>query len=714
MTQKSVGGSAAMTAGIFVVDVLAVACFSLLMLRKYGDIRKSYAVSATVLITWFFSFSIVTILPLDVSAAFYRNCVHSWYCGGPGDGTPECAADGDFRVSRVDNLCHAAADCKCEQPWSYINDETLPSFWGVVYWSSQLLTWAILPLMESYMSAGDFTFLQKFKSAVRENALVYLSAGALFFVLFCYIAIVNKLSSSDIKQIAIAASNTWGLLLLVVMLGYGLVDVPRWLWRRSNRKLSMKLYHFRAAKLSSEMIDNKERYDALLDEVRSVSGRISASDPLRPFINQIIASTSIEFNPDTDTFQDFDGADMSPITRKSLAKLNKKLIKTHRIVHRCQCQWDHLMDKIFALEDVINNCDSPTHRFISSTEPTYSGPFREWYPIARWYWKCKIEPMVFLGLAFIGTTLSIALVWSEVVFSATNPTLSLYALLIEWAGKGQQYFNVELVTFLSIFYLCVCAYRVIFKLRVFNLYYLVPHQQTDSSSLLFSAMFLSRLTAPLCLNFISMSHLDSHVTARNVISEELAFTEIMGHMDVVAFMKNFNTYYPMIILILSFGTFFRLASRFLSLFGFQRFIDDDDGADEFISEGKALVSRERRSRQRKAAGERDPAERIARFTAERRSRGGGSSASGSSRGGGTASASRSPPKRSAFGLSNHFGLGGVKSFLGFGGQAEDDEEELLPTRLSSAASRGGSSGRGSSGRGGSTRTKPSRDLFNDI
>ena len=32
-------------------------------------------------------------------------------------------------------------------------------------------------------------------------------------------------------------------------------------------------------------------------------------------------------------------------------------------------------------------------------------------------------------------------------------------------------------------------------------------------SLVFSAILLSRLTTPLCLNFLSMAHLDNHVTA---------------------------------------------------------------------------------------------------------------------------------------------------------------------------------------------------------
>lgn len=39
------------------------------------------------------------------------------------------------------------------------------------------------------------------------------------------------------------------------------------------------------------------------------------------------------------------------------------------------------------------------------------------------------------------------------------------------------------------------------------------------SSLLFSGMLLTRLTVPLGLNFLSMTHLDTHVTSGNIITQ---------------------------------------------------------------------------------------------------------------------------------------------------------------------------------------------------
>ena len=63
--------------------------------------------------------------------------------------------------------------------------------------------------------------------------------------------------------------------------------------------------------------------------------------------------------------------------------------------------------------------------------------------------------------------------------------------------------QVVCITFIS--YMCLCAYYTIFKLRLFNLYYMAPAQQTDDYSLLFSGLRLStfRITSLLVLSCYS-------------------------------------------------------------------------------------------------------------------------------------------------------------------------------------------------------------------
>ena len=67
------------------------------------------------------------------------------------------------------------------------------------------------------------------------------------------------------KAIASSASNTWGLFLLVLLLGYALVEVPRGLWNSSKPGFTLHYSYFEAAKLSMEKCEVEETIDDILE-----------------------------------------------------------------------------------------------------------------------------------------------------------------------------------------------------------------------------------------------------------------------------------------------------------------------------------------------------------------------------------------------------------------------------------------------------------------
>ena len=111
---------------------------------------------------------------------------------------------------------------------------------------------------------------------------------------------------------------------------------------------------------------------------------------------------------------------------------------------------------------------------------------------------------------------------------------------------------------------------------------------------------VSRLTPPLCLNFLSMIHMDSHVIKYDML--ETAYTNIMGHMDVISIVADyFNLYFPIALLALSASTYFSLGARLLTMLGFQQFLAQENEVTlELVDEGKEHIKREKRRRQRLA------------------------------------------------------------------------------------------------------------------
>uniref|UniRef100_A0A668A891 LMBR1 domain containing 2b n=1 Tax=Myripristis murdjan TaxID=586833 RepID=A0A668A891_9TELE len=560
------------------IEIVVVFFLALFLLHRYGDFRKQQRmVLFGTLLAWYLCFLIVFILPLDVST-----------------------------VSALWN-----SQKSCHKPWSYIPDGIMPVFWRVVYWTSQCLTWLLLPFMQSYARSGGFSITGKIKTALIENAIYYGTYLLIFGSLLIYVAIHPKwhLSWYELQTIGITAANTWGLFLLVLLLGYGLVEIPRSYWNASRRGHLLIKTYFKAAKLMTEKADAEENLEDVMEEVRKVSESIKYNHPLRKYIDTILRKCPVDYQEkmgrNMDDYEDFDDKQNTYPSEKSLVKLHKQVIYAVQRHNRTRVQWQILLQQAIHLEDVAKNETSSTHQFVHSfpsAEPP--GWFSRYLytPTVEWYWECLLKQWFYRVLSMVLTLFSVAVVWSECTFFSTRPVLSLFAVFIQLAERDYNYLYIEMACFVTIFFLCTCVYSTVFRIRVFNYYYLASHHQTDAYSLQFSGMLFCRLTPPLCLNFLGLIHMDSAISHQK--KEQTAYTSIMGSMRVLSFIANgFYIYYPMLIVILCIATYFSLGTRCLNLLGFQQFVGDSEMTSDLIDEGKELIRREKRKRQRIEDGE---------------------------------------------------------------------------------------------------------------
>lgn len=75
-------------------------------------------------------------------------------------------------------------------------------------------------------------------------------------------------SRYELQTIGITAANTWGLFLLVLLLGYGLVEIPRSYWNGSRHGHMLIKTYFKASKLMTEKADAEENLEDVM-EVRT-------------------------------------------------------------------------------------------------------------------------------------------------------------------------------------------------------------------------------------------------------------------------------------------------------------------------------------------------------------------------------------------------------------------------------------------------------------
>uniref|UniRef100_A0A914Y8Z3 Uncharacterized protein n=1 Tax=Panagrolaimus superbus TaxID=310955 RepID=A0A914Y8Z3_9BILA len=125
--------------------------------------------------------------------------------------------------------------------------------------------------MQSYSKAGEFDAIGKLKAAYYSNIIYYVTYAIIFFFLLAYaISKGISLNPEHLKVLIVSTSNTWGLFLLTVLLGYGLVEVPRQLWQISNKGYRLKKTYFEVDKLSADKNDAEETLREIYAEAREV------------------------------------------------------------------------------------------------------------------------------------------------------------------------------------------------------------------------------------------------------------------------------------------------------------------------------------------------------------------------------------------------------------------------------------------------------------
>lgn len=120
-----------------------------------------------------------------------------------------------------------------------------------IYWTMFNLTFFVIPILQAYVDSGYFTAWERFKKALRRNVIYYAGLGVLGAVLLFWIAIQRGWRNvDDIMGFAMAGANLFGLSIVVVLLAFGLVELPRHVWHLGNRQRSLRYIEFQVGRMN--------------------------------------------------------------------------------------------------------------------------------------------------------------------------------------------------------------------------------------------------------------------------------------------------------------------------------------------------------------------------------------------------------------------------------------------------------------------------------
>ena len=108
-------------------------------------------------------------------------------------------------------------------------------FWNIIYWCSIAFGTIFSRFFQRYWRTGNFTLFGRVLEALKLVALdiialIVLLGGLILIVV--YVFGINQVSS--IKSAFIVLNHVYGMIVLTGLLGYGLFQLPLYIWSRSH------------------------------------------------------------------------------------------------------------------------------------------------------------------------------------------------------------------------------------------------------------------------------------------------------------------------------------------------------------------------------------------------------------------------------------------------------------------------------------------------
>ncbi|KAM3742395.1 hypothetical protein ACB098_07G067100 [Castanea mollissima] len=449
----------------------------------------------------------------------------------------------------------------------------------------------VAPTIQGYEDAGDFTVTERLKTSIHANLVFYVCIGAIGLFGLILLILLRRNWSGGILGLAMACSNTFGLVTGAFLLGFGLSEIPKGIWKNADWTARQKALTHKVAKMAVELDDAHQEFS---NAIVATSKQMSKRDTLRPYMN-IIDDMLFQMLKEDPSFKPQGGRlgenDMDYDTdEKSMATLRRQLRRAREEYYRYRSEYTKFVLEALELEDTVKNNerrDVTGWKYISSFRPERSGTLGSFLDMIELMWRCILRKQLKKLLAIILGCMSAAILLAEATILPSGVDLSLFSILIN--AVGRQEVLVQVAAFVPLMYMCICTYYSLFKIGMLMFYSLTP-RQTSSVSLLMICSMVARYAPPISYNFLNLIRLDG--------DEKTIFEQKMGNIDdaVPFFGKGFNKIYPLIMVIYTIliaSSFFHRVIEYFGNWKIFKFQNESDDMDGFDQSGLIILKKER-------------------------------------------------------------------------------------------------------------------------
>lgn len=139
---------------------LIVLILSFLLVRYYASRRTSITIQLLTTISFAVGFSGTLLLPIDLSLNVHHNNGNDDNDDGNANGGDENNGNYYYNDDNRNNAGGAGGE-------GYYNGTILP--WHILFWSTSILAWGVLPIVKEMLLSGQFTLYNQFQEGVRKR-----------------------------------------------------------------------------------------------------------------------------------------------------------------------------------------------------------------------------------------------------------------------------------------------------------------------------------------------------------------------------------------------------------------------------------------------------------------------------------------------------------------------------------------------------------------
>lgn len=461
--------------------------------------------------------------------------------------------------------------------YSGVTDKAILYMWKSNYWTTFLLTWLLLPVLQDFFSTGYYSKSKKLRLALRRNAKFQLIVAGVAIASAVYLMLEVGLSFGNLKSLIIALSHIYALIMALWLMAHGLVAFPRAKWTEGNLMHHLNLLYLRVPRLVDALEDTKISFkeEALQVLVLEKNYAIPAAEDTFVYRDWILSlSKEIPDHLRESTTRLYVYNEERNISRDQVTESFMSLLAQNFQSHLWKLnaytsEYEILLRQIERLQYLLEAKSAEPGYLRNEVMSRFPSPLP---PNVNYYYQCYVRPAVARVYSLVLFAGSFVVIQSE-FFHSTK--LSLINLLVYHTGVLKRPGLMSFVTFIVFVYMLFCLLNSLTRLKIFNMYHLVPHN-SDPVSASFYCSYIARLTIPLSYNFIGL-----------FVSRESVFEEWYGKsIHLTGLFNLLNDWVPRLVLIPVVLTTFNLYDRikqklgFADLYGSWADFDDEDDVGE--------------------------------------------------------------------------------------------------------------------------------------